>query len=280
MDLSLVVSTRNRAAQLEQALDSYARLQYPGSWELVIVDNGSSDATPQLLEAFGRRFSGNVRVLQHAPPGLSGARNVGWRAAGADIVVFTDDDCYPQPDYLERIEACFSDQRYGFVGGRVLLHDPADYPVTIQLSDRRVEFPPNSYIAPGEVHGANFAFRRQALEAISGFDERLGAGTKYHSAEDTDAMARVSALGWWGLYDPAPTVSHHHRRREAKEIRRMRKAHGIGTGAYFIKCLANPEMRRTYLVRWPSAMVRAGVRRSWWQMVGAWRFLASERPSG
>jgi glycosyltransferase involved in cell wall biosynthesis len=194
MDLSLVISTRNRAAQLEQALESYARLQYQGAWELVIVDNGSSDATPQLLEAFGRRFSGNVRVLQHARPGLGAARNVGWRAAGADIVAFTDDDCYPQQDYLARIDGCFSDPRYGFVGGRVLLHDPSDYPITIQLSDQLVEFPPKSYIAPGEVHGANFAFRRQALEAIGGFDERLGAGTKYYSAEDTDAMARVSGM--------------------------------------------------------------------------------------
>lgn len=279
MDLSLVISTRNRAAQLEQALESYARLQYQGAWELVIVDNGSSDATPQLLGAFGRRFSGNVRVLQHARPGLGGARNVGWRAARADIVAFTDDDCYPQQDYLARIDGCFSDPRYGFVGGRVLLHDPSDLPVTIQLCNHRVEFPPKSYIAPGEVHGANFAFRRQALEAIGGFDERLGAGTKYHSAEDTDAIARVSAMGWWGLYDPAPAVSHHHRRRDAKERQRMRKAHGIGTGAYFIKCLANPEMRRRYLFRWPHAMVRAGVRRSLWQVVGAWRFLASERSS-
>ncbi len=247
--------------------------------ELVIVDNGSSDATPQLLGAFGRRFSGNVRVLQHARPGLGGARNVGWRAARADIVAFTDDDCYPQQDYLARIDGCFSDPRYGFVGGRVLLHDPSDLPVTIQLCNHRVEFPPKSYIAPGELHGANFAFRRQALEAIGGFDERLGAGTKYDSAEDTDAIARVSAMGWWGLYDPAPAVSHHHRRRDAKERQRMRKAHGIGTGAYFIKCLANPEMRRRYLFRWPHAMVRAGVRRSLWQVVGAWRFLASERSS-
>ena len=189
-----MICTRNRAAQLEQAVESYARLQYQGAWELVIVDNGCSDATPQLLEAFSRRFSGNVRVLQHARPGLGEARNVGWRAAGADIVAFTDDDCYPQQDYLARIDGCFSDQRYGFVGGRVLLHDPSDYPITIQLSDHRVEFPPKSYIAPGMVHGANFAFRRQALEAIGGFDKRLGAGTKYHSAEDTVAMARVSAM--------------------------------------------------------------------------------------
>jgi glycosyltransferase involved in cell wall biosynthesis len=277
MDISLVISTRNRASQLEQALDSYARLQYAREWELVIVDNGSSDATPQVLVEFGRRFTGNIRLLQHERPGLGGARNVGWQAAGGEIVAFTDDDCYPQQDFLTRIAGCFSEPRYGFVGGRVLLYDPLDYPSTIQLSDRRVEFPPRSYIAPGQVHGANFAFRRQVLQAIGGFDARLGAGTKYHSAEDTDAMARSSAMGWWGLYDPAPAVSHHHRRRDPGEIQRMRKAHGIGTGAYFIKCLANPDLRRNYLFRWPGAMVQAGVRRSMWQLVGACRFLATER---
>ena len=277
MDISLVISTRNRASQLEQALDSYARLRHERAWELVIVDNGSSDATPEVLAEFSRHFRGNIRFLQHAPPGLGGARNVGWRAARGEIVAFTDDDCYPQQDYLTHIRGCFSDPRYGFVGGRVLLYDPLDYPITIQLSDRRMEFPPRSYIAPGQVHGANFAFRRQVLQAIGGFDERLGAGTKYHSAEDTDAMARVSALGWWGLYDPTPTVSHHHRRRDASEIQRMRKVHGIGTGAYFVKCLANPDLRGKYLLRWPEAMVHAGIRRSMWQLVGAWRFLATER---
>jgi glycosyltransferase involved in cell wall biosynthesis len=277
MDISLVISTRNRAPQLEQALDSYARLQYDGAWELVIVDNGSADGTAQVLDGFGRRFGGNVRLLHHERPGLGGARNIGWRAAGGDIVAFTDDDCYPREDYLARIRSSFSDPRIGFAGGRVLLYDQLDYPITIQLSDRRVEFPPKSYIAPGDIHGANFGFRREALQAIGGFDERLGAGAKYQSAEDTDAVARVSAIGWWGVYDPAPTVLHHHRRREPGELRRLKKAHGIGAGAYFIKCLANPDLRGTYLRRWPGAMIRSGLRRGLWQMVGAWRFLAAER---
>ncbi|HEX3235331.1 MAG TPA: glycosyltransferase [Gemmatimonadales bacterium] len=277
MDISLVISTRNRASQLEQALNSYARLQYEGAWELVIVDNGSSDATTQVLEAFGRSFSGHLRLLHHERPGLGGARNAGWRAARGSIVAFTDDDCYPREDYLSRIQSCFSDPRMGFAAGRVLLYDQLDYPVTIQLSDRRVEFPPKSYIAPGDIHGANFGFRRQALEAVGGFDERLGAGSKYHSAEDTDAVARVSAMGWWGVYDPAPTVLHHHRRRAPEQLRQLKKAHGIGAGAYFIKCLANPELRGKYLYRWPKAMMRSGLRRSLWQVVGAWRFLAAER---
>jgi GT2 family glycosyltransferase len=243
----------------------------------VIVDNGSSDATTQVLEAFGRSFSGHLRLLHHERPGLGGARNAGWRAARGSIVAFTDDDCYPREDYLSRIQSCFSDPRMGFAAGRVLLYDQLDYPVTIQLSDRRVEFPPKSYIAPGDIHGANFGFRRQALEAVGGFDERLGAGSKYHSAEDTDAVARVSAMGWWGVYDPAPTVLHHHRRRAPEQLRQLKKAHGIGAGAYFIKCLANPELRGKYLYRWPKAMMRSGLRRSLWQVVGAWRFLAAER---
>ena len=275
--MSLVISTRNRAPQLEQALESYARLEYEGPWEMVIVDNGSADATPEVLAAFGQRFPGNLRLLRDGRPGLGGARNVGWREARGEIVAFTDDDCYPRPDYLVQIRRCLADARFGFVGGRVLLHDPLDYPITIQLSEQRLELPPRSYIAPGQIHGANFAFRRQVLEAIGGFDARLGAGTKYHSAEDTDALARASASGWWGLYDPAPTVSHHHGRRAGKDIQRIRKAHGIGTGAYFIKCLANPHLRGQYLRRWPRALMKAGLRRGLWQLLGAGRFLATER---
>ena len=273
MNLSMVIATRDRASQLEEALEFFIRLQCQQAWELVIVDNASSDATPQILADFGRRFPGDIRLLRHERPGLGGARNVGWRAARGEIIVFTDDDCYPEADYLTQISSCFSDPRYGFVGGRVLLHDPSDYPITIQLSDRRVEFPPRSFIPPGQIHGANFAFRREVLELIGGFDERLGAGTRYQSAEDTDAMARVSAAGRWGLYDPGPTVRHHHRRREGEDIQRMKKAHGIGTGAYFIKCIANPELRGQYLPRLPTAMVKAGLRRGVWQLVGAWRFL-------
>jgi glycosyltransferase involved in cell wall biosynthesis len=272
VEISLVICTRNRAPQLPAALEALARVECPHRWELVLVDNASTDETPQLLTAFQKKFKGSLQVLRAPVPGLARARNVGWRAANGRIIAFTDDDCYPQPDFLTETLACFSEEKFGFAGGRVLLHDPLDYPITIQLSQERHEFRPRSYIPPGRIHGANFAFRRDALLRIGGFDERLGAGTALCCAEDTDALARVSANGWWGVYDVGPTVSHHHRRRDPREIEKMRKGHSIGTGAYFLKCCLDPRVTLQYAIHWLPSIWYAGLSRSRWHLLGMWRF--------
>jgi GT2 family glycosyltransferase len=98
------------------------------------------------------------------------ARNEGWRATRARLIVFNHDDCYPAHDYLPRIQAAFADATVGFVGGRVLLHDESDAPVTIKtlVEDQYAE--PGDFIPAGWIHGANMAFRREVLLRINGFD--------------------------------------------------------------------------------------------------------------
>jgi glycosyltransferase involved in cell wall biosynthesis len=273
IDLSLVVCTRNRADQLHSALESYAALAYDGAWELVVVDNGSTDDTPALLRSFGEDFGGRMRVLCETQPGLARARNTGWRASSGRLVVFTDDDCYPQADYLVQVASCFQESPLAFLGGRVLLFDPQDYPITIQLLNHRVDLPPRSYIRPGLIHGANFAFLRDVLVSIGGFDERLGAGTELYCAEDTDALARASANGYTGAYDPRPVVRHHHRRRDLDEIARIRRGHAIGAGAYHLKAVLNPRLSLRYSLRWLVAIYRARIKGALWHMQGAWRFV-------
>jgi glycosyltransferase involved in cell wall biosynthesis len=278
MDVSLVVCTRDRAGQLSSALTSFAQLVFQGAWELVIVDNGSQDDTPRILKEFARDFKGNVRLLQEANPGLARARNLGWRTANGQVIVFTDDDCYPQADLLEQAARAFAEERLGFIGGKVLLHDPEDLPVTIQTLDRRLNFRPRSFIPTGTIHGANFAFRRRVLEQIGGFDERFGAGTRLFAAEDTDALARTSAAGWWGAYQPTCVVSHHHRRRGLAELKKLQRGYYIGVGAYFIKCILNPRLCLKYLLRWPLIMRRAGLRAAFWHVKGAVRLLTTRNP--
>ena len=99
---------------------------------------------------------------------------------------------------LDRIVGCFEEASLGFVGGRVLLFDPTDFPITIQELDHRVEIEPCAFVPAGLIHGANFAFRREVLEAIGGFDPGFGAGTPGFACEDVDAVARAAAAGWWG----------------------------------------------------------------------------------
>ena len=90
---------------------------------------------------------------------------------------------------------------------------------------------------------------RLVLESAGDFDERLGAGTPLQCGEDVDALARVSALGFPGAYDPRPTVFHHHRRSKPEEVDRLMAGYDVGRGAYFAKALMHRRTRRAFL--WP-----------------------------
>jgi GT2 family glycosyltransferase len=183
-------------------------------------------------------------------PGLGRARNLGWRTARGEVVSFTDDDCYPDPDFLTSVLDAFRpNPLLGFLGGKILLYDPTDYKITIQEHDRNESLPPGSFIPAGLIQGANFSLRRAALEAVHGFDEMFGAGALF-SCEDIDIVARVSAAGWEGAYDPAPLVYHHHGRKTDADASRLMRQYDRGRGAYYAKCLLNPVLRVTTLKHW------------------------------
>jgi GT2 family glycosyltransferase len=212
-------------------------------WELIVVDNGSTDGTDAVLEEFSRSFGETLRVLHEPRLGLAHARNRGLSVASGEVVAFTDDDCYPARTWLARIHDCFAEHpALGFLGGQIRLYDDADLPLTILLVEDRMEYSPPSFIRPGAIQGANMAFRRRALEEIGGFDVRLGAGTAF-PCEDIDAVARVSSAGWHGAYDPRPLVFHHHGRRSPDEVRTLYRSYLRGAGAHYAKCLADRRLR-------------------------------------
>ena len=95
-ELSVVVCTRNRIASLRRCVDALFSATTTRSWELVIVDNGSTDGTNEFLKSVTatRPYRPHVITVFEQTPGLAKARNKGWRAATAEIMAFTDDDCY------------------------------------------------------------------------------------------------------------------------------------------------------------------------------------------
>jgi glycosyltransferase involved in cell wall biosynthesis len=276
MRLSVVVCTRGRPAQLGACLDHFRGLSGAASWELVVVDNGPGDGASDVLARYRREAPHPLTVVEESRPGLGRARNRGWRAAAGELIAFTDDDCYPADDYLDRIADCFADGSLGFLGGKVLLFDPTDFPITIQELDRRVEIEPRAFVPAGLIHGANFAFRRTVLEAIGGFDPALGAGTAF-ACEDVDALARAAAAGWRGAYDPRPLVYHHHGRKTRDEALRLRRIYDLARGAYYMKCVLNPEMRARYLGTWLRLIARQRPRRTARELRGALAYLTRER---
>ena len=157
-DVSLVVCTRNRCEQLVPCLETIQHIEFERPWELIVVNNGSDDATALIVQEFTKAASFTVHHVTEPKLGLGHARNAGVAAASGEILTFTDDDCYPAPDFLSRVWAAFRDPSLGYVTGRILLHDPSDLALAIQDYNVPVTFPGKSFIHPGGVQGANMPF--------------------------------------------------------------------------------------------------------------------------
>jgi GT2 family glycosyltransferase len=288
--IALVVCTRDRAEWLPDTLRSLAALRSRHAWELALVDNASVDDTAAVLarfaaEAGGRAEPGGpgaVRVLSEPVPGLARARNAGVRATTAPLLCFTDDDCYPAPDFLDRWVEVFDDPEVSYGGGRIQLHDPQDYPITIRTNRLPDPVPPHAYVLAGLMQGANMAFRRSLLERLGGFDPGVGPGTPFN-CEDVHTQARASAAGARGGYVPGPAVAHHHRRRTGREIEALVRSYTHGRGAYHASLLLDAESRKHGLWAWKELVVDtagAGLDRRAWaraggELLGGARYLAA-----
>ena len=203
--LSIVICTRDRAGPLARCLAALPSesLRAAGA-ELVLVDNGSTDATPDVVRELADRAPFPVVAVREERAGLSRARNAGLRAATGEVIAFTDDDCELAPDFPELAARLFRgrDARYG--GGRILLGDPTDARYCFLDDDRPRTIPPRTPLRPGEIQGANMVVHRDVVERIGGFDTMLGAGTPFRS-EDVDYLARASLAGFAGVYAPILT---------------------------------------------------------------------------
>jgi GT2 family glycosyltransferase len=259
--VSVIVCSRDREQRLRDALRSISGALRPGD-ELVVVDSASRDgATAAVAAELGLR---HVRL---DVPGLARARNAGVEASSNPLVAFTDDDCHPDEGWLAAAVAAFEDRGVGLVTGRVRSNRPeAESNSTLDLPDRRLV---TGVTDPARLgHGANMVFRRAALEAIGGFDERLGAGTRLRSAEDVDAFFRVLEAGWTVVYEPRASVLHD-QWREGESLA-LRYAYGLGGGAFTAKVLARHRRLGARLVarslrNGAIPLVRALLRRDWTQ---------------
>ncbi|HET7340091.1 MAG TPA: glycosyltransferase [Methylomirabilota bacterium] len=210
--VSVVVPVRDAARTLARTLSALVALE-PIPDELVFVDNGSTDATAALLEAFAAAGARRAKVLILREPrrGASIARNTGACAATGDVVAFTDADCCPRADWLAALVAPFADPAVGAAAGR-LLSTPPHGVVEIFSS----LFTLQAAAAPARHTGwtpwaggfptANFAVRRELLERLGGFDESVAI-----YGEDYDLCARLYALGAAIEYTPDAVVEHQHR---------------------------------------------------------------------
>jgi glucosyl-dolichyl phosphate glucuronosyltransferase len=221
MDVSVVVCTYNRAASLRDTLEALDAQVTPAhlEWDLLVVDNNSTDGTPAVVQDFTVTARVPVQHLRVSRPGLSRSRNEGLARAGGSIVAFTDDDVCPARDWVASIAAAMHQASADMLGGRIVPawdHAPpawlADRPalhhaLTVLDHDRFAVVVTATQLPT--IWGANMAFRRQVFDRVGGFDTRRGVrGTKLYRGEELDLVARALAVGCRAVYDPRVVVRH------------------------------------------------------------------------
>ena len=190
--ITALVPVKDRRERMLRCLDALLAQDHP-DFEIVVLDNGSTDGTPEAC--LERAEGASVRVRVEVIEGTVGAvRNEGARRARGEIVAFTDSDCLPQPGWLRAGERPFADPRVGVVTGRTLPEEPPahDWPATIEVvgPTRRFE-------------SCNVLFRREAFVATAGFDEEVG-----HFWEDAAAGFAMLRDGWQTAYAHDALVLH------------------------------------------------------------------------
>jgi glycosyltransferase involved in cell wall biosynthesis len=156
VDVSLIICTRDGCHRLARCLEAVRHITFNRPWELIIVDNGSTDDTAAVVREFIKTT--NVRAIYLFEPtlGKTNGLNTALETATGEILAFTDDDCYPAPEFLSQVWSAFVGPSVGYIGGRIMC-DPADQPITVNESMTTVTFPAKSFVCAGCIQGANMA---------------------------------------------------------------------------------------------------------------------------
>jgi glycosyltransferase involved in cell wall biosynthesis len=212
--VTVAVLTYNRSRRLRETLAGMVRQNYPaGDWELIVVDNNSTDDTRDTVSSFASGVTA-PRLVVETRQGLDHGRNRAIDEARGDVIVLADDDILVGPDWLAQLVAPFSSdnaQRIGVVGGEVVPVFPDGVPAWLERAHRPLGFrrdpgplPPNQ--AP---MGANFAFPRWVFERFGKFETSLDRqGERLFGGGDSEMIRRVRAGGLEAWFVPGARALH------------------------------------------------------------------------
>ena len=217
MKFSAVIATHNRAQDLAETLVSLAQLRVVDEWEVVIVDNNSTDNTKDVVTTAAKFFPVPLRYLYEPEQGRSAALNAGIKAASGEIIATTDDDVRVSPDWLNNAGIALQRFECDYLGGKALPiwsnARPRWIPegrsihwAVIALLDYGPEAIPLGDYVP---IGVNMVFRRDAFDRAGLWDNRIGrkAGTLL-GQEVREWCQRARAANLKGFYSPDLVIHH------------------------------------------------------------------------
>ena len=210
MRLTVVICTWNRAALLRQTLASISQLRVPDGvqWELLVVNNNSTDETEQAIASWAGRLP--LRMLVEPRPGKSHALNRAVRDAAGDYILFTDDDVLVSPDWIQAYcEAFRADPDAAVFGGPIVPWFAGDPPAWLVRTFRQIEYAyaaldlgdaPVQFGGHDVPFGANMALRAREQRGYQYNPElgpRPGSGLRGEEITLVKAMLAAGARGWW-----------------------------------------------------------------------------------
>jgi glycosyltransferase involved in cell wall biosynthesis len=233
--ISVIVCTRDRSESCAQTIARILETR-PAGTELIVIDqsrDGDTLAALSRLEGFD-----SVAYVRSESRGLSAARNLGADLAAGEVLVYTDDDCLPEPGWVEAWHQCLAEDAGIGVGFGQVSCPPFDplkgYTAGFNTRDgsHGLEL---FRLGAGQVGmGANMALPKAVWRSIGGFDEGLGAGTRFPAGEDADFAYRVVRAGFHIRHLSAARVWHYGYRQGAGASTLMR-GYVAGIAAMYAK---------------------------------------------
>lgn len=240
--LTVLFATKNRASILERVLECYCSLNGPeGGWKLVVVDNGSTDLTLEVLASFTERLP--LQVVSEQVPGKNRALNAGLDLVEGDLIIFSDDDAFPSRDWLTEFRRA-ADQHLecSIFGGPVTPYWEASPPGWLNALDLGPIFTITpSWMEEGElspdqvtlVQGPNMAIRAGVFEAGIRFNPDIGPrGSSYPMGSETEILLRLSREGHRAWHIKRAPVEHFIRKEQLQKPWILKRAFRYGRGWY------------------------------------------------
>lgn len=209
--VSIIIPTYNRKDVLVEALLSLNKVDYPKNlFEVVVVNDGSSDGTEEVIKSIRKKINYNFKYFNGGRKGISYAKNIAIKKSRGEVIISTDDDCLFEKTWLKKLIKPLENPQVGAVGGpdRAIKNE--------NVLAKSIDFAFSSFIGSGGIHGrflkvklgntyppgCNMAFKREVVKKIGYFDEALAPG------EDTDYNHRIEKAGLKLVHVPKAFVWH------------------------------------------------------------------------
>ncbi|HLW60777.1 MAG TPA: glycosyltransferase family A protein [bacterium] len=221
LTFSVVLPTFNNARMLPSAIEALLAQETDAPYEIIVVDNNSSDETRSVVRSYARRARPEVRYVLEQTQGSSAARNAGIRVAQGEVVAFTDDDCAPAPDWLQVLAATYGAYPEAWcVGGKIALVLPDACPLWFRNASPRYDMA--AFFAhldmgegtirlahPRALWTANFSARRSTFTRVGVFETALGISKSGRlTGEDLEFCYRTYRSGGIIYYCGQAVVRH------------------------------------------------------------------------